>query len=64
MEQKTIKDALTRAATDAEFASELTRDPLRFKEEYQLTEEQLDAISGAGIGSSGAMHPDGLYYET
>jgi len=63
MEQKTIKDALTRAATDPEFAAQLTKHPHDFKEEFHLTDEQLDAISGAGVGAGGGIHPDDFYYE-
>jgi hypothetical protein len=47
-ETKSLNDALTRASKDQEFAVKLVGNPQQFKEEYQLTEEQMANISAAG----------------
>ena len=54
MEQKTLTDALERAAGDPEFAVQLMRDPSEFRDEFDLTDEQLDAISAAGSTGGGS----------
>ena len=51
---KTLQDALDRASRDPSFAASFVEDPTKFQEEYQLTDEQLDLIAGAGAGASGA----------
>lgn len=43
-----LTDVLTRAARDREFAKQLIANPSQFKDEYQLTDEQLASIGGAG----------------
>ncbi len=60
MENKTLKDALARASSDPSFAQSLTQNPEQYREEYQLTDEQLTMISGAGrggdLGGSAMLH--------
>ncbi len=46
--KKNIHDLLQRAAKDQEFAQKLIKDPGQFTEEYELSEEQLKGIAGAG----------------
>jgi hypothetical protein len=41
MTKKTIQDALRKAAADQEFARKLVANPAQFKEEYELTEDQM-----------------------
>ena len=48
MEKDTMQSLLARAARDEDFAVQLVSNPGQFKEEYQLTDEQLATISGAG----------------
>lgn len=48
MERDQMKDLLTRAAKDEEFAKQLVSNPAQFKDEYQLSDDQLATISGAG----------------
>jgi hypothetical protein len=57
MEKDHMKDLLARAAKDEDFAKELVSNPKQFKEEYQLSEEQLATISGAG--QAAARHHGG-----
>jgi hypothetical protein len=63
MAGKTIQDLLQRAAKDQDFAQKLMQDPARFKEEYQLTDEQLKGISGAGQAAHKAAGGHGADYE-
>lgn len=42
----TIKDALKKAQADKAFAEALTNDPKRFKDEYDLTDDQIKKLSG------------------
>jgi len=60
---KTIQDLLQRAAKDQDFAQKLLKDPNQFRDEYQLTEEQLKGISGAGQAASKAAGGHGADYE-
>ena len=60
---KTIQDLLQRAAKDQDFAQKLLNDPAQFKDEYQLSEEQLKGISGAGQAASKAAGGHGADYE-
>ena len=60
---KTIQDMLQRAAKDQDFAQKLLKDPAQFKDEYQLSEEQLKGISGAGQAASKAAGGHGADYE-
>lgn len=46
-EMANVNDAMTRAAKEPAFAKELLKDPAKYKQEYQLTDEQLKAIGGA-----------------
>ncbi len=55
MEQKTLTEALVRASADPGFAQSLIQNPEQYREEYQLTDEQLAMISGAGLRGD----PDG-----
>lgn len=48
MAKKSLQDLLTKAENDSQFATNLIKDPSAFKEEYELTEEQMKAIAGAG----------------
>jgi uncharacterized membrane protein len=48
MAQKTIQDLLIKCAKDQDFAIQVVNNPNQFKEEYELTEEQMASISGAG----------------
>ncbi len=54
MEKKTMKDVLSRAAKDPEFARQVVNNPAQFKEEFHLTDEQLASISGAGQAAAKA----------
>jgi hypothetical protein len=47
-EKKTAADALARAAKDKDFAVKLINNPAQFRDEYELTDEQMKNISGAG----------------
>jgi hypothetical protein len=65
MAKKTLQDALRKAAADQDFARQLVTDPAQFKAEYELTDEQMTQISGAGqaaqkaAGGSHAQYEDG-----
>jgi hypothetical protein len=65
MAKKTLQDALRKAAADQDFARQLVTDPAQFKAEYELTDEQMAQISGAGqaaqkaAGGSHAQYEDG-----
>jgi uncharacterized membrane protein len=65
MAKKTLKDALDRAASDQAFARQLVSNPAQFKDEYELSEEQLKSISAAGhaatksAGGPSAQYEDG-----
>jgi hypothetical protein len=48
MAKKSLQELLTKAENDSEFAGKLIKDPTAFKDEYELTEEQMKAIAGAG----------------
>lgn len=48
MAKKNLNDALRKAATDQEFARQLVNNPAQFKTEYELTDQQMAQISGAG----------------
>jgi hypothetical protein len=60
--KKTVHDLLARSADDPEFARKLIVNPAQFKDEYELTEEEMKAISGAGQaalkGHAGAATED------
>ena len=60
---KTIQDLLHKAAKDQDFAQKLMQNPVQFKDEYQLTEEQLKGISGAGQAAHKAAGGHGADYE-
>jgi len=60
---KTIQDMLQRAAKDQAFAQKLLNNPAEFKDEYQLTDEQLKGISGAGQAAQKAVGGHGADYE-
>jgi hypothetical protein len=60
---KTIQDLLQRAAKDQVFAQKLMTDPAQFKDEYQLSDEQLKGISGAGQAATKAAGGHGADYE-
>lgn len=60
---KTIQDLLQRAAKDQDFAQKLVQNPAQFKDEYQLTDEQLKGISGAGQAAHRAAGGHGADYE-
>jgi hypothetical protein len=60
---KTIQDLLQRAAKDQNFAQKLMQNPGQFKDEYQLSEEQLKGISGAGQAAHKAAGGHGADYE-
>jgi hypothetical protein len=60
---KTIQELLQRAAKDQGFAQKLLQDPAQFKDEYQLTDEQLKGISGAGQAAHKAAGGHGADYE-
>jgi hypothetical protein len=65
MSNSTMKEILTRAASDPEFAKALVADPSQFKDEYQLTDAQLETISGAAAAptNSGNSGTKGGGYE-
>jgi hypothetical protein len=56
----TAVDLLSRAAKDKAFAKEVGENPEKFKKEYQLTDEQLKAISGAMKARGGPTTGGGL----
>ena len=60
---KTIQELLQRAAKDQDFAQKLLQNPAQFKDEYQLTDEQLKGISGAGQAAHKAAGGHGADYE-
>lgn len=60
---KTIQDLLQRASKDQDFAQKLMQNPAQFKDEYQLTDEQLKGISGAGQAAHKAAGGHGADYE-
>ena len=45
---KTLQDALVRAASDTDFREQLTANPEHFREEYNITDEQIDQIKELG----------------
>lgn len=63
MAKKNIQDALKKAATDQEFARQLVNDPAQFKQEYELTDEQMAQISGAGQAAQKAAGAGKTQYE-
>jgi hypothetical protein len=63
MTKKTIQDALRKAAADQEFARKLVANPAQFKEEYELTEDQMAQISGAGQAAQKAAGGGHAQYE-
>jgi len=48
MAKKSLQELLTKAEKDSDFATKLIQNPNQFKDEYELTEDQMKAISGAG----------------
>jgi|HubBroStandDraft_1064217.scaffolds.fasta_scaffold183634_1 hypothetical protein len=57
MAKKSLQECLARAEKDSDFALKLINDPGQFKDEYELTEEQMTAIAGAG--QQRPIHPKG-----
>jgi hypothetical protein len=61
-EKKSIQELLAKSAKDPVFAQQLINNPAQFKEEYELSDEEMASISGAGqaaakTGGAGA-HPE------
>ncbi|HWG50064.1 MAG TPA: hypothetical protein VN669_10245 [Candidatus Acidoferrales bacterium] len=48
MAKKPLQELLAKAEKDSDLATKLIQNPSQFKEEYELTEEQMAAIAGAG----------------
>jgi len=63
MAKKTLQDALRKAASDQDFARQLVTDPSQFKAEYELTDEQMAQISGAGQAAQKAAGGGHAQYE-
>ena len=63
MAKKTLNDALEKAASDQAFARQLVSNPAQFKDEYELTEEQMKSISAAGQAASKSAGGPSAQYE-
>jgi hypothetical protein len=61
MSDSTMKEIFTRAANDPKFAKDLVTDPAKYKDEYQLTEDQMETISGAAAAAEPAPSKSGGY---
>jgi hypothetical protein len=57
-----LQDLLARSAKDPEFAKQLISNPTQFQSEYELSEEEMASISGAGQAATkagaGGAHPE------
>ncbi|HWG50062.1 MAG TPA: hypothetical protein VN669_10235 [Candidatus Acidoferrales bacterium] len=48
MAKKPLQELLAKAEKDSALASRLIQNPSQFKDEYELTDEQMATIAGAG----------------
>ncbi|HWG50063.1 MAG TPA: hypothetical protein VN669_10240 [Candidatus Acidoferrales bacterium] len=48
MAKKPLQELLAKAEKDSDLATRLIQNPSQFKEEYELTDEQMATIAGAG----------------
>ncbi len=55
-----IKDALKKAQADKAFAEALTNDPKKFKDEYNLSNEQIEKLQSIKSNADGLAA--GCYY--
>jgi hypothetical protein len=60
--KKSIQELLAKSAKDPVFAQQLISNPEQFKDEYELSEEEMASISGAGLAASktggAGAHPE------